>query len=416
MHSESLFERSKKVTPGGVHSPVRAFRGVGGTPRFIKEAQGARMTDVDGKTYVDFCMGWGPMILGHRDPEIFESVQSALSRGWNYGACDETSLELAEWISREIPWAEKVRFVNTGTEAVMSAIRVARAATGRDLILKMDGCYHGHADGMLVRAGSGLAEMSSPDSAGVSRAVASETRVVPLDDLSKVQAEFDLHGKSIAAMIVEGVPANNGLLIQTDDYLKNLSAIAKKYGALLIMDEVITGFRLGLKGASDFYGVTPDLVTFGKIIGGGFPVGAYAGRADLMDLVAPQGGVYQAGTLSANPISMTAGLATLRKLKRLNPYRDLETKTSQFADRLEKHLSKVQSEPVHVQRLSSMFWPVFGSKNGEIVRSIASIPPVQKAAYATVFHASLERGFYFAPSAFEVGFMSTAHTAEDLEI
>ena len=315
---------------------MRGFRGVGGTPRFIESARGAELVDVDGNRYVDFCMSWGPLLFGHQDPEIAEAVRGALSRGWSYGTAEPYSLELAELITSHVPWAEKIRFVNSGTEAVMSALRVARAATGRSKILKFDGCYHGHADSMLVRAGSGLAEMASPDSAGVSKDVAAETIVVPLDDLKAVEAAFAAHGSEIAAVIVEPVPANNGLLLQREDFLAKLSAIARKAGALVIFDEVITGFRVAFGGMAERTGLKPDLVTYGKVIGGGFPVGAYGGRADLMDMVAPSGPVYQAGTLSANPVAMTAGLAMLKKLLRDKPYAKLEQKTEVLAAALEK--------------------------------------------------------------------------------
>lgn len=407
MKSESLFERAKKVSPGGVHSPVRGFRGVGGVPRFIERANGAEIFDVDGKSYIDFCMAWGPMIFGHRDPEIQEAVEGALARGWSYGTAEPYSLELAEFITSELPWVQKIRFVNSGTEAVMSALRVARGATGRSKIVKFDGCYHGHADSMLVRAGSGLAEMASPDSAGVSKAVAGDTLVLPLNDLAAVRKVFDLHGSEIAAIIVEGVPANNGLLLQTADYLKELTAIAHSKGALIIFDEVITGFRVGLGGIAGLTGVKPDLLTYGKVIGGGFPVGAYGGRADLMDHVAPVGSVYQAGTLSANPVAMTAGLAMLKKLKRENPYEALARKIEQTSSRLEAD-ARDADVPLRVQRFASMFWTIFGAK--DVVRTPAEIPAVQKERYAKVFHSLLDRGIYLAPSGYEVSFASTAHT------
>ncbi len=309
--SASLFERARKVSPGGVHSPVRSFRGVGGPPRFIERAEGAYLFDVDGNRYTDYCLSWGPLMFGHRDPEIHQAVSHALERGWSYGAAEPYSLELAELMTTSMPWAERVRFVNSGTEAVMSALRVARGATGRSKILKFDGCYHGHVDSMLVRAGSGLAEMASPDSAGVSAATAAETIVVPLNNESALEQALALHGKDIAAVIVEPVPANNGLLVARPEWLQAVARLTKAYGALLIFDEVITGFRVAFGGMAELTGIRPDLVTYGKIIGGGFPVGAYAGRAELMDLVAPAGPVYQAGTLSANPVAMSAGLAML---------------------------------------------------------------------------------------------------------
>jgi len=408
--STELFERSRAIVPGGVHSPVRAFRGVGGVPRFIESSLGATLRDVDGNNYTDYCMSWGPLIFGHQDPEILEVVQGALRRGWSYGTTEPYSLELAELITREIPWAQKIRFVNSGTEAVMAALRVARAATGRSKILKFDGCYHGHTDSMLVRAGSGLAEMASPDSAGVSASVAAETIVVPLNDLEQVEKAFQLHGKDIAAVIVEPIPANNGLLLQKEGFLQRLSEIARAAGSLVIFDEVITGFRVAFGGMAEKTGIEPDLVTYGKIIGGGFPVGAYGGRSDLMDWVAPVGAVYQAGTLSANPIAMTAGIAMLRKLKRDNPYRILEENTENLALALEKMALKYDI-PAKVQRYSSLFWTVFGqiqTADGS-VRTAAETPSKHKEIYSKIFHALLGKGVYLAPSAYEVSFLSTAH-------
>jgi glutamate-1-semialdehyde 2,1-aminomutase len=414
--SEVLFERAKKVSPGGVHSPVRGFRGVGGTPRFIQAAKGAELIDVDGKHYIDFCMSWGPMIFGHQDPEIREAVDAALSRGWSYGAAEPYSLELAELMTSSMPWLQKVRFVNSGTEATMAAARVARGATGRHKILKFDGTYHGHADPFLVRAGSGLAEMTSPDSAGVPQALADATIVVPLDNLQAVEKAFELHGKDIAAVMIEAVPANNGLLLQKDGFNRRVMEIAKKHGALVIYDEVITGFRVGFGGMAEREGVTPDLVCYGKIIGGGFPVGAYGGRADLMDLVAPAGPVYQAGTLSANPVAMSAGLAMLKKLKRDNPYPKLEARTTTLADQMEKLAQKAGAQ-VKVQRFASMFWTVLGEvkTSDGMVRTPEQTPATQKERYAKAFHSMLADGIYMAPSGYEVSFLSTAHTDADLE-
>lgn len=414
--SESLFQRSLSLVPGGVHSPVRAFRGVGGVPRFIQASSGAELIDVDGNKYIDFCMSWGPLLFGHRDPEVLESVQSALGRGWSYGTAEPYSLELAELITQNIPWAQKIRFVNSGTEAVMAALRVARAATGRSKILKFDGCYHGHADSMLVRAGSGLAEMASPDSAGVSANVASETLVAPLDNLEQLEKIFALHGKEIAAVIIEPVPANNGLLLQKNEFLHQVAKLARAQGSLVIFDEVITGFRVAFGGMAEHTGIQPDLVTYGKIIGGGFPVGAYGGRSDLMDWVAPQGPVYQAGTLSANPVAMTAGIAMLKKLKRENPYQHLAQQTENLAVQLEK-VAHGLDIPAKVQRFSSLFWMVLGeiqTPDG-YVRNHVNTPSQHKARYAQAFHSLLEKGIYLAPSAFEVSFLSTAHQQSHLD-
>jgi glutamate-1-semialdehyde 2,1-aminomutase len=410
--SETFFERARRVAPGGVHSPVRGFRGVGGVPRFVREAAGAELTDVDGNRYLDYCLSWGPLIFGHQDPETAEAVRAALSRGWTYGAAEPYSLELAELVTGNIPWVQKVRFVNSGTEAVMAALRVARAATGRPKILKFDGCYHGHVDSMLVRAGSGLAEMASPDSAGVSPTVAAETVVVPLDDLGALEQAFALHGKDIAALILEPVPANNGLLTQADGFPARACELARRAGSLVIFDEVITGFRVAFGGMAEKTGLRPDLVTYGKIIGGGFPVGAYGGRADLMDLVAPVGPVYQAGTLSANPVAMAAGLATLKKLRRDAPYARLEHATEELALGIEK-ASAGGPWPVRVQRFSSMFWALLGG-DGRPVRAPSKAPAEQKERYARVFHALLARGVYLAPSGYEVSFLSTAHGPDAL--
>lgn len=410
-------ERARKVSPGGVHSPVRGFRGVGGTPRFIREAMGARMTDVDGRTYVDFCMAWGPLLFGHRDPEVWEAVQGALSRGWSYGTAEPYSLELAELIAQSLPWVERVRFVNSGTEAVMSALRVARAATGRAKIVKFDGCYHGHVDSMLVRAGSGLAEMASPDSAGVSEQVAADTIVAPLNDLVAFEALMAQVGQEVAGVIVEPIPANNGLLLQTEEFLPRVAEIARKHGALVIFDEVITGFRVAFGGMAEVSGVRPDLVTYGKVIGGGFPVGAYGGRADLLDLVAPAGPVYQAGTLSANPVAMTAGLTMLKKLQRERPYAGLAANTENLARVLEREAASAGLE-VRFQNTASLFWGVLGSPQNSsdgVVRSIAQIPSAQKETYSRLFHALLDRGVYLAPSGYEVCFLSTAHGEAERE-
>lgn len=314
--SKELFERAKKVAPGGVHSPVRSFRSVGGDPVFFQSGKGAKLTDVSGKEYIDYCLSFGPLILGHRDEDVQKIVSETVGLAWSFGAAEPYSLELAEWIVSKIPWVEKIRFVNSGTEAVMSALRVARAATGRDKILKFDGCYHGHLDALLVKAGSGLAGESSSDSAGIGSELIKNTLVLPLDDEKAVEELFVKEGKNIAALVIEPLPANYGLLIQRKEFLSKIVEIARKHGSLVLFDEVISGFRVGLTGMSGELGIAPDLVTYGKIIGGGFPVGAYAGRADLLDLVAPQGPVYQAGTLSASPFGMRAGLATLQKMRK----------------------------------------------------------------------------------------------------
>ena len=400
-----------------MHSPVRAFRGVGGVPRFIREARGSRMTDVDGNSFIDFCMSFGPLIFGHQDPDVRAAVEAALSHGWSYGAAETGSLELAEWITTRVSAVEQLRFVNSGTEAVMSALRVARAATDRTHILKFEGCYHGHADSMLVKAGSGLAEMAHPDSAGVTQQTASETLVAPLNDEAAVQDLFGRHGTQIAAVVLEPLPANHGLLPQRDAFWHSVFALARKHGSLIVLDEVISGFRLGIGGMAQRLGIEPDLVTFGKVIGGGFPVGAYGGRRSLMEWVAPVGPVYQAGTLSANPVAIAAGLATLRKLESHPPYTALEKRTREMADALEKLAAKRGDGSVRVQAVGSLFWIVLGetSTADGVVRSVTQIPAAHKARFARLFHALLERGVYLAPSGFEVGFLSTAHTDADVE-
>src|SRR5437868_4898213 len=322
--SREYFDRASLIAPGGVHSPVRAFKGVGGTPIFFRSAQGGTMTSVDGREYIDFCQSFGPLILGHRDPDVSEAVREAIDTAWSFGACEPYSLELAEWITSRLPWVEMLRFVSSGTEAVMSALRVARAATNRNRILKFEGCYHGHSDSLLVKAGSGLAGVAASSTAGVSNQVASDTLVAPLDDENAVREVFRQHGKEIAAVILEPLPANYGLLIQRREFIDEVMELARANGALVIFDEVISGFRVALGGMAQVLGMKPDLVTYGKVIGGGFPVACYGGRKDLMALVAPSGPVYQAGTLSANPVGMRAGLATLQKIERVDAYAQLE--------------------------------------------------------------------------------------------
>ncbi len=415
--SSQLFDRSKKVTPGGVHSPVRAFQGVGGTPPFIDSASGATLTDVDGNSYLDFCMSWGPLILGHQDPDIASAAVKAISKGCSFGAAEASSLALAELITGQIPWVEKVRFVNSGTEAVMSAIRVARGATGRNKILKFDGCYHGHSDAMLVQAGSGLTEMATPNSAGVPAETTQNTLVAPLNDIQAVEDIFAAHGSDIAAVIIEPVPANNGLLLQKQNYLSKLVAIARSHGALIIFDEVITGFRLAFGGAAEVFDMQPDLVTYGKIIGGGFPVGAYGGRAELLDLVAPNGPVYQAGTLSGNPVAMNAGLAAVTKLLNENPYKQLAERTAQLGQKIEAIAREESAIPVTVQAQGSLFWTIYGEITSDdgAVRTPEQIPASHKDYFRQSFHTLLNNGIYMAPSAFEVGFLSTAHSSEQME-
>jgi glutamate-1-semialdehyde 2,1-aminomutase len=410
--SREYFERALRITPGGVHSPVRAFKSVGGTPVFFRSAQGATMTSVDGREYIDFCQSFGPLMLGHRDPDVSEAVREAIETAWSFGACEPYSLELAEWITSRLPWVEMLRFVSSGTEAVMSALRIARAATERNRVLKFEGCYHGHSDSLLVKAGSGLAGVAASSSAGVSPNVASETLVAPLDDENAVRKIFAEHGKDIAAVILEPLPANYGLLIQRREFIEETVKTAREHGSLVIFDEVISGFRVALGGMAEVLGMRPDLVTYGKVIGGGFPVAGYGGRKDLMELVAPAGPVYQAGTLSANPVGMRAGLATLRKIENVKAYERLETKTAQFCDRLNADF-KQRGLPFQIARAASIFW--LHSQTEEPIRNIDQIPSHHAAAFAKIFHAALANGVYLAPSGYEVNFISLAHSDELLE-
>src|SRR6266550_6012397 len=410
--SREYFERALRVSPGGVHSPVRAFKGVGGTPIFFRSAQGGTMTSVDGREYIDFCQSFGPLILGHRDPDVAAAVREAIETAWSFGASEPYSLELAEWITSRLPWVEMLRFVSSGTEAVMSALRVARAATNRNRILKFEGCYHGHSDSLLVKAGSGLAGEAASSSAGVSENVAGETLVAPLNDEGAVKEVFDQFGSEIAAVILEPLPANYGLLIQRREFIDETIRLARAHGALVIFDEVISGFRVALGGMAEVLGIHPDLVTYGKVIGGGFPVAAYGGRRDLMQLVAPAGPVYQAGTLSANPVGMRAGLATLQKIERVGAYALLEERTRGFCDQLNDELQE-RGRPFQLTRTASIFW--LHARTDDVIRRIDQIPEGHANVFAKVFHGALSRGVYLARSGFEVSFMSLAHDDELLE-
>src|SRR5438132_54184 len=410
--SREYFDRASLIAPGGVHSPVRAFKGVGGTPIFFRSAQGGAMTSVDGREYIDFCQSFAPLILGHRDSDVADAVREAIETAWTFGASEPYSLDLAEWITSRLPWVEMLRFVSSGTEAVMSALRVARAATNRDRILKFEGCYHGHSDSLLVKAGSGLAGQAASSSAGVSENVAGETLIAPLDDESAIKEVFEQFGAEIAAVILEPLPANYGLLIQRREFIDETIRLARANGALVIFDEVISGFRVALGGMAEVLGIHPDLVTYGKVIGGGFPVAAYGGRRDLMQLVAPAGPVYQAGTLSANPVGMRAGLATLEKVERVNAYAQLEERTAEFCDGLNSNF-KQRGLPFEITRIASIFW--LHTTTGGAIRRIEQILPQNAEAFAKVFHRALDRGVYLSPSGYEVNFMSLAHSDELLE-
>jgi len=409
VNSEALYRKACELMPGGVNSPVRAFRAVGGTPIFYREAAGSSFTDVDGNTYLDFVMSWGPLILGHAHPRVVAAVQEAASRGLSYGAPCEAEVALAEKVTRMYPGCEMVRFVSSGTEAVMAAIRLARGFTGRERILKFEGCYHGHGDALLVKAGSGLATFGTPSSAGVPAALAALTVVVPLDDEQALERAFASYGRELACAIVEPVPANAGLLLQRREFLAKLATLCKEHGVLLIFDEVISGFRVGPGGAAALYGITPDLATFGKVIGGGMPVGAYGGRREIMEQVAPLGPVYQAGTLSGNPVAMAAGLATLEVLEETGGWQLLEERGAAFAEAVAPALAGKGS----LVRLGSIFW--FYLDPGEPPRRYDAIAPQAAERYRDFHRALLERGVYLAPSAYEVGFLSTAHSEQELE-
>ncbi len=406
--SKRLIQLSETVIPGGVNSPVRAFKSVGGIPRFMEKGEGAYLIDVDGNRYLDFCCSWGPLILGHADPDVVRAVNEQVGKGMTYGTATEIEYQLANFIVSRVEAVEKIRFVSSGTEAVMSAVRVARGFTGRDLILKFEGCYHGHCDHLLVKGGSGLATFGQPSSAGVPIAIASETAVLPLDNEDVLETFFKQNGDRLAAVIIEGIPANNGLLIQRREYIHLLRRLTERCGALLIFDEVITGFRLGLGGASEYYGVKPDLVTLGKVIGGGMPVGAFGGRADVMEVLSPLGPVYQAGTLSGNPVAMTAGLTTLTKLADGQIYRSLDETTARFVADLKQRLDGV---PVRIASMPSIFWITF---QPELPRSADRIEAHGVEIYNSIHGPLLDQGIYLPPSGYEVCFISAAHTDEIL--
>src|SRR5712664_1867190 len=402
--SEALFARALEVMPGGVNSPVRAFRGVGGTPRFIKSASGATMTDVDGRTYIDYVGSWGPMILGHADPEVIAALTEALKSGTSFGAPNELEVQLAEEIVDAVPSIEMVRMVNSGTEATMSAIRLARGATGREKLIKFEGCYHGHADSLLVKAGSGVATLGLPDSPGVPAALARQTITVPFNDATAVEDVFQQHD-DIAAIIVEPVVGNMGCVPPREGFLLALRELTTRHGALLICDEVMTGFRLARGGAQELFQLHPDLTTFGKVIGGGLPVGAFGGRKDLMSKIAPEGPVYQAGTLSGNPLAVAAGVACLKELARPGVFERLEKVSSATTEGISA-AAKAASVPVILNRVGSM-WTVFFT--AQPVQDYGSAKKSDTSKFARFFHAMLDRGVYLPPSQFEASFVSLAH-------
>ena len=406
MRSEQLFEIAQNLIPGGVNSPVRAFRGVGGTPRFIRSARGATISDVDGKTYIDYVGSWGPMILGHADKEVVAAVQEVAARGTSFGAPSQLEVDLAQEVIDAVPSVEMVRMVSSGTEATMSAIRLARGVTGRTKLVKFEGCYHGHADSLLVKAGSGVATLGLPDSPGVPAALAENTLTLPFNNIPALEEVFAQHA-DIAAVIIEPVVGNMGCVPPHEGYLEAVRKITRDHGTLLIFDEVMTGFRIARGGAQERYGITPDITTLGKIIGGGLPVGAYGASREIMNHIAPAGPVYQAGTLSGNPLSMTAGLVTLRRLRDRAVYERLETASKKLCDGLASI-----GMPTTTNRVGSMWTSFFTNKP---VVDWDSANKCDRQMYGKFFHALLEEGVYLAPSQFEAAFVSLAHTDEIIQ-
>ena len=408
--SKLLFEKAKNYFPGGVNSPVRAFRSVGGSPLFIEKGKGAHIWDADGNKFIDYCCSWGPLILGHANDKIINAVDITMRKGTSFGAPTKLENQLAELILSFNKYIQKIRFVSSGTEAVMSAIRLARGYTKRDKILKFEGCYHGHVDSLLVKAGSGLVTFGNSSSAGVPNSFVNETIVVPLNNKDAVIQAFNKFKNEIACIIIEPLPANNGLLIQGKEFLEFLREICTTNNTLLIFDEVISGFRYSFCGVAGMYNIQPDIITYGKIIGGGFPVGAYGSSKEIMSFISPEGDVYQAGTLSGNPVAMSAGIAQLTECLKPNFYLDLETKTKYLVDGINKinsfNLFKVFS-------LGSIFWIAFTKH--ETVKAAEEIDANSMSYFKILYHALLENGVYLGPSGYEVGFMSEAHSYEDID-
>ncbi|MGH7362365.1 MAG: glutamate-1-semialdehyde 2,1-aminomutase [Candidatus Methylomirabilales bacterium] len=409
-NSRRLFEEAQRLLPGGVNSPVRAFRAVGGEPFFVARGAGARLIDVDGNDYLDYVCSWGPLILGHAHPAVVAALREALERGTSYGAPTEQEVRLAALVQEAFPSIEMLRFVSSGTEATMSAIRVARGFTGREKVIKFAGCYHGHADSLLVRAGSGAATFGVPDSAGVPAALARETIALPFNDLDAVRRTLEAVGREVACLILEPVVGNMGVVLPRPGFLSGLRELTARHGVLLIFDEVITGFRLAFGGAQEAYGVPADMTCLGKIIGGGLPVGAYGGRREIMEQVAPLGPVYQAGTLSGNPLAMTAGIETLRLLKAPGFYKTLDERTATLEEGLRAAAAEARAA-VRMQRAASMLTVFFTDRE---VWSWTDAERADRQRYARLFRGLLEQGVYFPPAQFEAAFVSAAHTAADI--
>ncbi|MBO73324.1 MAG: glutamate-1-semialdehyde-2,1-aminomutase [Flavobacteriales bacterium] len=409
--SNELYKISSKYFPGGVNSPVRAFKSVEGTPLFIKKGKGAFITDVDGNKFIDFCASWGPLILGHNHPKIRKAVVKASKNGLSFGAPTLQENELADLIIKNNKYLEKIRFVSSGTEAVMSAVRLARGYTKREKIIKFEGCYHGHVDHLLVKAGSGLVTFGSSSSAGIPDAFVQETLVLPLNNRKAVEEAFKQYKNEIACIIIEPIPANNGLLLQDKEYLQFLKETANANGSLIIFDEVISGFRVGFEGAAGYYDIQPDIVTYGKIMGGGMPVGCYGSSAKIMSSIAPDGDVYQAGTLSGNPVAMSAGKAALTVLAEEDFYQDQEKRTQVFVNKLKSHISK-KGYNLYISTIGSIFWMVYGN-NGKI-QAPDQINDEAGKYFKAIFKKLLNRGVYLGPSGYEVGFISSAHSTKIL--
>ena len=411
MNSNELFEKSLRLVPGGVHSPVRSFKGLHCTPRFINHGKGAYITDEDGQNYIDFCMSFGPLILGHQDQDVKEAIIKALDNGWTFGACEKYSLELAEFIIGKISFIDQIRFTSSGTEAVMTAIRLARGVTGRAKIIKFNGCYHGHMDAMLIKAGSGLAGTSEASSKGITEQQANDTLVCELADLNEVKNVFERYPNDIAAIFIEPLPANNGLLIQDQAFLQGLRDLCTKYGALLVFDEVISGFRMGFDGMAGITKIIPDIVTYGKIIGGGMPVGAIAGKKDVMQFLAPLGPVYQAGTLSGNPVAMVAGLTSLKKLTP-DAYVKLEHNTKAVVNTMAEWMKAKGFEDYQTIQYGSLFYPI---STHDKLNNITQLPKNMNERFFSLFKTMLDKGIYLAPNAYEVAFGSLSHDAKVIE-